>query len=384
MNEKMKQLIAEMQEKRNLAKSFTEENSKDIEKALALLDEADALEKEFQAEKRLVELEKEKAVQNAKPMKEAEEERQAQITKQFLDGVRNRFKNYTGQREGVDADGGYIVPQDILTQINHFKRTEFSLLPLVEYHRVTTNKGSRTFESKATATSFGQIDEAGVIEQIENIQFQPIKYDIKNYGGFLPVTNQLLSDTDAALRQTISQWFARKIVATDNRLILDRLKSKGSVDLQNLDGIKKALNVTLGQAYRSSSRILVNDDGLNWLDTLKDNDGRYLLQPNPSDPMKLQLRAGASIVPITVIPNNVLKTEDSKIPFIIGDFKESIIYWDRQQYLIDASSVAAVGNVNAFAQNLTLFRCLSREDVTIKDPDSWVYGTITDTSEAQG
>ena len=253
MNEKMKQLIAEMQEKRNLAKSFTEENSKDIEKALALLDEADALEKEFQAEKRLVELEKEKAVQNAKPMKEAEEERQAQITKQFLDGVRNRFKNYTGQREGVDADGGYIVPQDILTQINHFKRTEFSLLPLVEYHRVTTNKGSRTFESKATATSFGQIDEAGVIEQIENIQFQPIKYDIKNYGGFLPVTNQLLSDTDAALRQTISQWFARKIVATDNRLILDRLKSKGSVDLQNLDGIKKALNVTLGQASLSIS-----------------------------------------------------------------------------------------------------------------------------------
>lgn len=384
MNEKMKQLIADMQEKRNLAKSFTEGNSKDIEKALALLDEADSLEKEFEAERRLVELDKEKAVQNAKPEEIDEKEAEAQVAKAFIEGVRKRFKDYTGQREGIDADGGYIVPADILTQINHFKRAEFSLLPLVEYHRVTTNKGSRTYESKATATSFGQIDEAGIIEQIENIQFQPIKYDIKNYGGFLPVTNQLLADTDAALRQTISQWFARKTVATDNRLILDQLKSKGPVDIGNLDGIKRALNVWLGQAYKSSCRILTNDDGLQYLDTIKDLNGRELLQPNPSDPMKMQLRAGTSIVPITVAPNNVLTTENSKIPFIIGDFKESIIYWDRQQYLIDASSVAAVGNVNAFAQNLTLFRCLSRQDVTVKDPDSWVYGTITDTSSAAG
>ena len=52
--------------------------------------------------------------------------------------------------------------------------------------------------------------------------------------------------------------------------------------------------------------------------------------------------------------------------------------------MIDASNVAAIGNVNAFAQNLTLFRCLSRQDVTIKDPDSWVYGTITDESIAVG
>ncbi|MBR3690779.1 MAG: hypothetical protein IKL97_06760, partial [Eggerthellaceae bacterium] len=59
------------------------------------------------------------------------------------------------------------VPQDIVTQINHFKRAEFSLLPLVEYNQVTTNKGSRTYESKATATAFGEMDEAGVIEQIE-------------------------------------------------------------------------------------------------------------------------------------------------------------------------------------------------------------------------
>ena len=376
MNEIMKQLLSDMETKRNMAKSYMEGSTKDVDKALALLDEADSLEKQYDAEKRLSDLEKAKAAEQAQLTSKANAQSEAEITKAFLKGVRKRFKDYNGMREGVDAEGGYIVPQDIVTQIEHFKRAEFSLLPLVEYNQVTTNKGSRTYESKATATAFGEMDEAGVIEQIENINFQPIKYNIKNYGGFLPVTNQLLQDTDAALQQTISQWFARKSVATSNKLILDILKSKGEVVLGGLTDIKKALNVTLGQAYLSSSIILTNDSGLNYLDSLKDENGRYLLNPNPTEPTKLQLRAGATVVPIKVVPNNVLPTEDSKIPFIIGDFKEAVAFWDRQQYILNASDIASVGNVNAFAQNLTLFRALERKDACVKDADSFVYGVI--------
>lgn len=376
MNEKMKQLLADMDAKRNMAKNYMEGEAKDVDKAIALLDEADTLEKEFDAEKRLADLQKEEADAKAKAAA-AKENEPSEITKAFLQGVKKRFKDYNGMREGSDAEGGYIVPQDIVTQINEFKRAEFSLLPLVDYNRVTTNKGSRTYESKATATGFGEMDEAGVIQQIENINFQPIKYSIKNYGGFLPVTNQLLQDTDAALQQTISKWFARKSVATANTLILKNLKSKGEVGLSGLSGIKKVLNVTLGQAYKSSSIILTNDDGLQWLDTLKDQNGRYLLNPNPTEPAKLQLRAGATVVPIEVAPNNILPTESSKVPFIIGDLKEAVAYWDRQQYILNASDIASVGNVNAFAQNLTLFRALEREDACVKDPDSFVYGVIT-------
>ena len=376
MNEKMKQLLADMDAKRNMAKNYMEGEAKDVDKAIALLDEADTLEKEFDAEKRLADLQKEEADAKAKAAA-AKENEPSEITKAFLQGVKKRFKDYNGMREGSDVEGGYIVPQDIVTQINEFKRAEFSLLPLVDYNRVTTNKGSRTYESKATATGFGEMDEAGVIQQIENINFQPIKYNIRSYGGFLPVTNQLLQDTDAALQQTISKWFARKSVATANTLILKILKSKGEVGLSGLSGIKKVLNVTLGQAYKSSSIILTNDDGLQWLDTLKDQNGRYLLNPNPTEPAKLQLRAGATVVPIEVAPNNILPTESSKVPFIIGDLKEAVAYWDRQQYILNASDIASVGNVNAFAQNLTLFRALEREDACVKDPDSFVYGVIT-------
>ena len=115
---------------------------------------------------------------------------------------------------------------------------------------------------------------------------------------------------------------------------------------------------------------------LNWMDSLKDENGRYLLNPNPTEPTKLQLRAGAVVVPIKVVPNNVLPNEDSKIPFIIGDMKEAVAFWDREQYILNASDIASVGNVNAFAQNLTLFRALERKDACVKDPDSFIYGTI--------
>lgn len=379
MTERMKQLLSDMETKRNMAKSYMEGSTKDVDKALALLDEADSLEKQYDAEKRLSDLEKAKVAEKA--ARAGKPDHQEGTSKRFLDGVRQRFKDFDGMREGSDIDGGYVVPQDIVTQINQFKRAEFSLLPLVDYNKVTTNRGSRTFETKKNATAFEVMDEGGTISQTENINFELIRYDVKTFGGFLPVSNQLLADTDAALQQTISKWFARKSVATSNKLILDILKSKGEVVLGGLTDIKKILNVTLGQAYLSSSTILTNDSGLQWLDGLKDENGRYLLNPNPTEPTKLQLRAGATVVPLTIVPNSVLPNEDSKIPFIVGDLKEAVAYWDREQYILSASAIASVGNVNAFAQNLTLYRGLQRADACVKDADSFVYGCI---ATAQG
>ena len=379
MTERMKQLLSDMETKRNMAKSYMEGDGKDVDKALSLLDEADCLEKEYDAEKRIADLGKQEAAEKAAVAAKADSPEGT--SKRFLDGVRQRFKDFDGMREGSDIDGGYVVPQDIVTQINQFKRTEFSLLPLVDHNKVSTNRGSRTFETKKNATAFEMMDEGGMIGQTENINFEMIRYDVKTFGGFLPVSNQLLADTDAALQQTISKWFARKSVATSNKLILDILKSKGETVLGGLTDIKKALTVTLGQAYLSSSTILTNDSGLQWLDGLKDENGRYLLNPNPTEPTKLQLRAGVTVVPLTIVPNSVLPNENSKIPFIIGDLKEAVAYWDREQYTLSASAIASVGNINAFAQNLTLYRGLQRADACVKDPDAFIYGSI---ATAQG
>ena len=66
-------------------------------------------------------------------------------------------------------------------------------------------------------------------------------------------------------------------------MILEQIATKDVTAMKDLDDIKKALNITLGQAFKPTSAIVTNDDGLQWLDTLKDNEGRYLLQPDPAN-----------------------------------------------------------------------------------------------------
>ena len=127
---------------------------------------------------------------------------------------------------------------------------------------------------------------------------------------------------------------------------------------------------------------MTNDDGLQYLDTLKDANGRDLIQPNPTDSAKLQLRAGTTIVPIEVLPNSDFPSDTAtkgkrKIPVIIGDMREAVKFFDRKQLSIMTSNIAAIGDLNAFEQDLTLFRAIEREDVQMKDEEAIVYGEIT-------
>ena len=90
----------------------------------------------------------------------------------------------------------------------------------------------------------------------------------------------------------------------------------------------------------------------------------------------MRLCAGATIVPIEVYPNEDMPTGENKIPMIIGDLKEAVTFWDRQQMNIKQSDVAVIGELNAYEEDLTVFRAIEREDVTIKDGKAVVNGYI--------
>ena len=51
MNKKMRDILSKIQAKTEEAKSFMDGENKDVEKANALMDEVDALQKEFELEK---------------------------------------------------------------------------------------------------------------------------------------------------------------------------------------------------------------------------------------------------------------------------------------------------------------------------------------------
>lgn len=295
----------------------------------------------------------------------------------FADAIRTGFRNtVTGMSEGVAADGGYTVPEDISTQINEYREASFSLMPYVDVEKVSTMSGARTYKTKATLTGFAKVNEGAAISAMNGPQFERLTYAIDKYAGVLPITNELLADTDANLVGTILKWIADESNVTRNGLIVTAIATKTATEFADLDDIKAAANVTLGQAYAGSCAIFTNDDGLQYLDTLKDGNSRYLLQPNPVLPAEMRLQVGARTLPVVVIPNATLATDSGKVPFIVGDLKEGIKVFDRELISIESSKVATVGNFNAFENDLTLYRAIERLDVVVKDSDAFVNGYI--------
>lgn len=306
-------------------------------------------------------------------------DKKAKAIKDFASAARRGFK--ATMTEGSNSDGGYTVPKDISTMINAYKEAKFSALSLVEVVPVSTNSGQRTFKKRQQQTGFTLVGEGGKLGKKATPQFERQLYEIKKYGGWYPITNELLADSDQNITNTLVKFIGDESRITANKLIFAKVKELTEVEFKGLDDIKKALNVTLGQAFKPTSKIITNDDGLQYLDTLKDSDGKYLLQSNPTDPMQMRLCAGATTIQVVVIPNADLATTDSKIPFIVGDLKEAVTFFDRQKLSIMSSNIAVAGELNAFEEDLTLFRPIEREDVQLKDTAAVVNGFITVISE---
>lgn len=389
MNKKMRELLAKIEEKHSAVKDFLNGNEtkgieKDVDKATALLEEIKSLQKEFDAEKALYELEKaENEPTDEEAQKALEKNKNDDAVKKFIDSARQGFPKAT-MTEGTPADGGHIVPEDIRTQIETYRDAKFSLRQLVRVTPVTTNKGANTFKKRAQQTGFTKVTEGGKITSTSSPQFKRVSWEIEKYAGYLPVTNELLADTDANITNTIVEWLGDESRVTDNVNILAVAKTFTTRTINKasaLDDIKKILNVDLGQAFKSTSAVVTNDDGLQFLDTIKDSDGNYVLQPNPADPMKMVLCAGANTIPVVVVPNADLATTGTKIPFFIGDMAEAIELKDRQQLSVMTSNTATIGTLNAFEQDLTIWRGILREDVVKRDSEALFFAELDTAGE---
>ena len=408
MNKKMREILAKIQDKTAEAKSFMEGENKDVDKANALMDEVDALQKEFETEKRMYEAEKMSGAQSATSQVEdnAQVKDEVPITGEQMIAKEVRAimapAKYAGDKalsESVDEDGGYTVPEDIQTRVNQWPEAEASFLAEISEENVSTNKGARTYQKKTDTDAFVDLDENGAItKEITAPKFERVTYTIQDRAGFMPVSNDLVNDSDANIMGIVTAWLGRANIATANAKIMAIVKAHknpigggkyestaGAKEIKGIDGIKKIVNVVLGQAYKSGAKIITNDDGLQYLDTLADANGRPLLNPDPTDSAKLQLRCGTVVVPVSVKPNKGFESNGTKVPFIIGDLKAGIRKYNRQAMSLKASDVAVIGNFNAFAMNMTLIRAILRDDYKELDKDAYVYGYIeTAPSVTQG
>lgn len=382
MNKKLLELLDKINNKKVEVRSLVDQGK--IEEAKAAKNELKKLQDEFDILKDIDDT----AVTNLEnnTNKGVNLNQKKDSVKEFADAARKGFRN--SMNEGTAADGGYTVPEDIQTRINERRTAKTSLIDLVDVENVTTNKGSRTFKKRTQQTGFTKIGEGGKLSAGSTPQFERMNYEIAKYAGYFPVTNELLEDSDANITDTLVTWIGDESRVTRNKIILGVIDQKAKTTIKSLDDIKEALNVTLGQAFKQTSCIVTNDDGLQWFDTLKNDRGEYLLQPSPADPMKMVLCAGATTVPVKVIPNDDMPSDTTtkgttKIPVIIGDLKEGIKFFDRKQLTLITSNIAVAGELNAFEEDLTLFRAIEREDCKTKDDAAFVNGVLTITEATE-
>lgn len=387
MNKKMRELLAKIEAKEKAARGYMEGENKDIAKAEETLKEIEALKREYEVEKAIFESEKETNKLSAEDIEEVEkkikdkkedEEDKENSTKAFSKAVKTMVNKTLN--EGTAESGGYTVPEDISTKVEKLRETKESLRDEITVKTVNTNAGQETYKTRGQATGFGAIEEGGKIPKAGAPKFSRVSWKVTKYGGYMPATNELIEDSDENVEGLMTEWLADESRATWNNLILAIIAKKAQIKLEGLDDIKNVLNVTLGSLFKYTSKIITNDDGLQYLDTLKDNDGKYLLQPNPADPMQLRLCAGATTVPVKAYSNETIPTKNGKIPFIIGDLKEAIKGYDRKQLTLMASQVATVGSgdeaLNAYEEDLTLIRAIMRLDTEMRDEKAFVNGYI--------
>ena len=360
MTKEMRELYNSIKEKKEQAKSLVLENK--LEEAKEMKNEIATMVEKYDLMNELYEEEK-KEIENKMETKVVKND----VKKEFINGVRNKFQN--AMSEGVKADGGYVVPQDIQTKINELRESKDSLQNLIRVEKVNTVEGSRVIKKRQQQTGFAEVTEGGEILEKATPQFTAIDYKVKKYAGFFKMTNELLADTDQALESTLVEWIGNESRITRNKLILDVLGAKDKTDIAKLDDVKKVFNVTLDPAFLNTSVVVTNQDGFNWLDTLVDSNGNYILQ---TDITNASVRRLFGKYPVHVISNKDLPTTGEKAPMIMGDLKEAVVMFDRQTLSLATSSVAG----DAFLTDVTLFRAIEREQVKMWDEEAIVYGEI--------
>ena len=188
------------------------------------------------------------------------------------------------------------------------------------------------------------MDEAAEFPEVSTPQFEKIDYKVKKKGGILKVTQELLSDTAENIIGYLKRWIAKKAKATRNFMIIAKVREitkDAEVPVESLDDLKKIFNILLDPAIALGACVVTNQDGYNWLDTLKDKDGKYIMQPDPTKPMSMLLFGK---YPVKKVGNKTMPSKavsgGYKVPIVCGDLKEAITIFDRETLTIDISSVA--------------------------------------------
>lgn len=210
----------------------------------------------------------------------------------MLDAFRSNFKRVSNVlQEGVDADGGYLVPDeydhrliDTLTEENIMRSLATTI----------TTSGEHKINIAATKPAAAWIEEGGALT-FGDATFSQILLDAHKLHVAIKVTEELLYDNAFNLESYILSQFGRALANAEEDAFLNGdgqgkplglfAASGGGTIAQTLTAAVKSddmldLVYALKRPYRKSASFVLNDQTLSSLRKLKDNNGAYIWQPS--------------------------------------------------------------------------------------------------------
>ncbi len=112
--------------------------------------------------------------------------------------------------------------------------------------------------------------------KLANPTIEEVDYKIETYRGYIPVSQEAIDDADYDITGLIAEEIADQELNTKNAAIAAILKTATPKSVTGLDGLKEVFNVSLKSVY--AAKAVISSSLYNVLDTMKDNNGRYLLQ----------------------------------------------------------------------------------------------------------
>lgn len=280
----------------------------------------------------------------------------------------------------IDDNGnggfGLTIPQDIQTAIHALIRSFATLQNYVNVEHVATNRGSRVYENENDIKPMVKMDEGAAIPGADVAKLHIIKYLISDYGALYTLTNDLLNDTAENLLSYLTTQISKKDALTRNLAIIDVMnKAPKKPTITKFDDIKDLSNNTLDPLIENTSIFLTNQSGYNVLSKVKDAEGRYLIQPDPTQPDRYLLD-GKLVVRVA---DKWLQDINGSHPLYFGDFKQAITLFDRQDMQILATNIGG----GAYETNTYKVRVIDRFDVQATDTGAMAVGSFKTVANQQ-
>lgn len=209
----------------------------------------------------------------------------------MLKALRSNFKQVSNVlQEGVDADGGYLVPEEYDSRL--IQKLEDGNIMRTLGHVITTS-GEHKINIAATKPAAAWIEEGGALT-FGDATFDQILLDAHKLHVAIKVTEELLYDNAFGLENYIIDEFGKALANAEEDAFLNGSGTGQPLGLFAETGggtvAKTVATLTaddiinliysLKRAYRKDASFIVNDQTIATIRTFKDNNGAYMWQPS--------------------------------------------------------------------------------------------------------